>query len=326
MLDQQNNLYISNSKGKERYLITYSLWFFIPILFIYGIVEVLVFNIPTNYKTNSAYFNESKSEIELIALGSSQMDGAINPEFLDKPSICLASSSQHHKLDFTILKQLKLSTINLKYVVLELSDSHLELPHNSKNFWKNAVYLKYFNVNAFERKTYFKDKLIYIANPDLYTRMLNDYYLKDNYDIELNKFGFNTNSFNGSFPLNDFDEGIISKLTMIPNQKENPKIFKNNTAYLFSMLDYIDDHNLQAIICTLPLYKRYNINLNSNIVKRRDSIISVIKKRYPNVIFMEEENDTINFKVTDFNNANHLNPNGAKKFTLLLNKQVNKLD
>ena len=140
MLDQQNNLYTSNSKEKKRYLITYSLWFFIPILFIYGIVEVLVLNIPTNYKANSSYFNESKNEIELIALGSSQMDGAINPEFLDKPSICLASSSQHHNLDFIILQQLSSSTTNLKYVVLELSNSHLELPHNSKSFWKNAVY------------------------------------------------------------------------------------------------------------------------------------------------------------------------------------------
>jgi hypothetical protein len=326
MLDQQNNLYTSNSKEKKRYLITYSLWFFIPILFIYGIVEVLVLNIPTNYKANSSYFNESKNEIELIALGSSQMDGAINPEFLDKPAICLASSSQHHNLDFIILQQLSSSTTNLKYVVLELSNSHLELPHNSKSFWKNAVYLKYYNVNAFERKTYFKDKLIYIANPDLYSRMLNDYYLKDNYDIKLNKFGYQTNSFNGSFPLNDFNEDIISKLITTPNQKENPNIFKNNTAYLFSMLDYISDRDLKVIICTLPLYTTYTKNLNINIVKRRDSVISIIKNKYPNSFFIEAERDTINFNVTDFNNANHLNPNGAKKFTLLLNKLVNKLD
>ena len=308
MLDQQNNLYTSNSKEKKRYLITYSLWFFIPAILFYCIAEMMVLNIPTNYKKNSAYFNESKNEIELIALGSSQMDGAINPEYLDKTSVCLASSSQHHKLDFTILKQLRTSTKKLKYVVLELSDSHLELPHNSKEFWKNAVYLKYFKVNAFERKTYFKDELIYLSNPDIYSKMLT-----------------NTNSFNGIFPLNDFNEDIISNIITSPNQKENPEIFKNNTAYLFSMIEYMEAHDLQLIICSLPLYKTYIANLNNAIVKRRDSVISVIKKRYPNVIFMEAEKDP-NFKITDFNNANHLNPDGAKKFTLLLNSIVNKLD
>ena len=91
------------------------------------------------------------------------------------------------------------------------------------------------------------------------------------------------------------------------------------------MIEYMEAHNLQTIICTLPLYKTYTANLNSTIVKRRDSVISVIKNRYPNVIFMETEKDP-NFKITDFNNANHLNPDGSKKFTLLLNAIVNKLD
>lgn len=326
MLDQQNNLSISNFKEKKRYLITYSLWFFIPIIILYIIAELLVLNIPTNYKINSIYFNENKNELELIALGSSQMDGAINPEFIDKPSICLASSSQHHNLDFTILKQLMASTKKLKYVVLELSNSHLELPHNSSNFWKNSVYLKYYKVNAFDRNTYFKDELIYIANPDLYSRMLTDYYLKDNYDSDFNKYGYRTNSFKGSFPINDYNEEIISKLVTSPNQQENLKIFKKNTSYLFSMLDYIYKQSLQAIICTLPLYKTYTSKMNRSIVKRRDSIISVIKKRYPNVIFLESETDTINFNVKDFNNANHLNPKGAEKFTLILNDLVNNLD
>lgn len=326
MQDLQNNLYTSSFKKNKKYLFTYSLWFFIPVVFIYCLTELLVLNIPTNYKNNSTYFNESKNEIELIALGSSQMDGAINPEFLDKPAICLASSSQHHKLDFTILKQLQPKTNKLKYVVLELSNSHLELPHNSKNFWKNSVYLKYFNVNAFERTTYFKDELIYISNPDLYSRLLNTYYLKKNYDTTLNKYGFDTHSFQGEFPLNNFNEEIILNLKTSPNQQENKEVFMNNTTYFFSMLEYLKQNDLRVIICTLPLYKTYVNNLNKNIVSRRDSVISEIKKLYPEVIFIEAERDTINFKITDFNNANHLNPDGAKKFTLLLNEIVNRLD
>lgn len=325
MQDLQNNLYTSSFKKSKRYLFTYSLWFFIPVILFYCIIELLVLNIPTNYKNNSAYFNESKNDIELIALGSSQMDGAINPEYIDKVAICLASASQHHKLDFTILKQLHPSTSKLKYVVLELSNSHLELPHNSKNFWKNNVYIKYYNVNAFERTTYFKDELIYISNPDIYSKMLNNYYIKENTNEVLNKYGFNTNSFEGVFPKNNYNVEAINKIKTIPNQIENLETFKTNTAYLFSMLEYIKNHNLQAIICTLPLYKTYEDNLNRNIVFRRDSIISEIRIRYPEVIFIEAEKDS-NFKITDFNNANHLNSDGAKKFSQFLNNTLNNLD
>ena len=325
MQDLQKNLFTSSFKESKRYLFTYSLWFFIPVIIFYCIIEMLVLNIPTNYKSNSAYFNESKNDIELIALGSSQMDGAINPEYIDKTAICLASASQHHKLDFTILKQLHPSTNKLKYVVLELSNSHLELPHNSKVFWKNNVYLKYYNVNAFERATYFKDELIYISNPDIYSKMLNKHYIKKNSTEVLNKYGFNTNSFEGVFPKNDYNVEAINKIKARPNQIENLETYKINTAYLFSILDYIKDNDLQAVICTLPLYKTYVDNLNSNIVFRRDGIISEIRIKYPEVIFIEAEGDP-NFNITDFNNANHLNSDGAKKFSQLLNTTLSNLD
>ncbi|PHS61919.1 MAG: hypothetical protein COB12_11520 [Flavobacterium sp.] len=325
MQDLQNNLSISNFKEKQKSILQYSFLFFIPVVVIFTIVELLVLEMPANYKNNSEYYSNNKGTIELMAFGASQMAGAINPDFIEVPSICLASSSQHHKLDFTILKQLSPETKNLKYVVLELSTSHFELPYNSKNFWKNSVYLKYFNVNAFERKTYFKDKLIFISNPDIYSEKLKDYYLLNKDEESLNLYGFNTGEGHGVFRKHNYDEVAISKLKTTPNQKENLIVFNHNTAYLYSMLDYLKEHQIQTIICSLPLYKTYREHLNPNIVRRRDSIIEIIKTNYPDVIFLNVENDT-DFKVEDFNNANHLNLRGAKMFSEKLNEILNNLD
>jgi len=324
MQDQQNNLYTSSFKEKQRYILTYSFLFFIPVAVICVLIELLVLNIPENYINNSNYYKKNKDKIEVMAFGSSQMAGAINPEFIDKPSICLASASQHHKLDFTILKQLQPRIKNLKYVVLELSTSHLELPHNSKDFWKNSIYLKYFKVNAFERKTYFKDELIFLSNTDIYSKKLIDYYVKNKNDFQLNKYGFETNNFNGIFNKLDYNEEEINKIKTFPNQFENPKTFKHNTEFLYSILDYLKGENIQPILCTLPLYKTYRASLNSQIIKRRDSIIVVIKRKYPEVVFIESERDSI-FNIRDFNNFNHLNPRGAEKFTKKLNETLNNL-
>lgn len=310
----------------KKALIKYSILFFIPVIGIYILLEALVLSMPANYKNSSDYYNENKNSIEIIALGSSQMAGAINPEYFNKPAICLASSSQHHKLDFTIFKQLQLESKKTKYVIIELSPNHLNLPHNTKSFWKNSVYLKYFNVNAFERETYFKDELIYISNPDLYSKKMMEYYLLKTDNTKLNKYGYNLNVSESIFKKYDFDEIEISKLKTNSNQLENPEIFKHNTAYLFSMLNYYKENNIHPIICTLPLYKTYRNNLNANIVNRRDSIISVIKNKYPEVTFFEAEKDTATFKIYDYSNANHLNPDGAKKFTLKLNEIINKIE
>ncbi len=325
MQDRQNNLSISNFKEKQKYLLKYVFLFFIPVTVIFIIVELLVLEMPANYKNNSEYYSKNKDRIELMAFGTSQMAGAINPDFIEVPSICLASSSQHHKLDFTILKQLLPETKNLKHVVLELSTSHFELPYNSKSFWKNSVYLKYFNVNAFERKTYFKDELIFISNSDIYSEKLKDYYLLNKDEESLNLYGFNMGEGHGVFRKYNYDKVAISKLKTTPNQKENPAVFTHNTMYFYSMLDYLKEHQIQTIICSLPLYKTYREHLNPNIIRRRDSIIEVIKKTYPNVIFLNVENDP-DFKVEDFNNANHLDLSGAKIFSEKLNEILNNLD
>jgi hypothetical protein len=60
-------------------------------------------------------------------------------------------------------------------------------------------------------------------------------------------------------------------------------------------------------------------------MKRRDSILKVAQKRYSNVVVFEKETDTVDFKVTDFTNTNHLNPDGAKIFTSELNEFINNL-
>ena len=326
MQDQQSNSFIFNFSKKQLSILKYSLVFFIPVLLVLILLELLVLNIPMNYKSNSNYFYKNKNVIEVMALGSSQMAGAVNPKYIDKPTICLASASQHHKLDFTIIKQLQPSLKNLKYVILELSSSHLELPHNSKNFWKNSVYLKYFNVNAYERKTYFKDKLIYLSNPDIYSKKLVDYYIFNKDKSKLNRFGFDENSYSGIFNSLNYDLVAISNLEIKPNHIENNKTFKENSDFLFSMIEYLNDNNINVIICTLPIYNTHKDELNTNIVKRRDSIISLIQMNYPNVIFLKKESDNASYKVTHFNNHNHLNPDGAKKFTKELNIVINKIE
>jgi hypothetical protein len=73
----------------------------------------------------------------------------------------------------------------------------------------------------------------------------------------------------------------------------------------------------------MPLYKTYLEKRNPEMLMRRDSILNVIAMRYPNVRIFNKEADTIQFKVSDFNNHNHLNPKGAKKFTKELNTFIN---
>jgi hypothetical protein len=264
-----------------------------------------------------------EDSIEVLLLGSSQMKDAVNPDWLSKPAINLSSGSQHINSDFKIYTGLKNRLPALKTIVLEISYSHLELPPNNKEFWKNNVYLEYYDVNCFERRTWFKDRFIFLSNPPFYSNALYKENIIAERETNYNEFGFDLNQFDGIFSRNNYDEKILSGIKFTGNRKENLKIFKDNSAYLNTMLETFSSDNTEVILVTIPLHRTYLKNRNPHILKRRDSILKVLIKQYPNTRLLDLEADTLFFETKDFLNSNHLNPKGAEKFTARLEQFIN---
>ncbi len=326
MPGQKKTLSIFSFSETQLRFLKYCLVFFTPVVIAYFILEMLVLNIPINYKVFGNYLNAHSQEIEVMGLGSSQMKCGFNPAFSDGIAINLSSTSQHHNEDFHILKGTKDRLPKLKYVLMEVSYNHLELPHHSSDYWKNTIYLNYYGVNAFERTTWYKDRLVYLSNAPFYSYKLMEYYVYGSSTVKLNEYGFDTNNYNGDFKKLGYDESKIAVNKFKIITREDLDIFKKNTAFLFEMLDYAKAENLKVVVCALPLYKTYLKERNPNIVRRRDSVLRVIKNKYNNVILLNEEADTLNFTVNDFLNENHLNPDGAKKFTALVNSKLDSLN
>lgn len=310
-----------------RKFVTYCLIFFIPVLAGYGIAEYLTLQIPSSFATNAAYMEGRENQFEQLILGSSQMQQSVNPEWIHSPTLNLASGDQHHDTDFKLLKGIAPRLPKLKTVILEVSYSHFEIPHNGKDFWKNNFYLKFYDINNFERAVYFKDKLAYLANPPLFAKRIKNYYIDGERKEVYNEFGFNTNAFFGQFELLKHDEERIANITRFKiNRIPNLEIFKKNTSLYFEMLDYLKEQEYQVIISKVPMYKTYHTQKQPDILKRRDSIISETLKRYHNVTIFDLEQDTLNFEVYDFWNQSHLNPKGAKKFTARLDSLLQRLN
>ncbi len=323
MPDLRKTLSISSFNRPQRQLLKACVIFFVPLVIIYAVLETVAVRLPITYKIISEYLQAEAPNIKLMALGSSQVKSAFNPALSSVPAITLASSSQHHKEDFLILQGTIDRLPSLEYVLFEISYMHLELPYHSKDYWKNTMYLKYYGVNAFERHTYFKDKLVYLAHPKYYSsRIRNHYFFRNEDSIAYNKFGFDTGNFQGSFSKLNYDTTLIENHYFKYYTRENLDIFKNNTQYLFKMLDYMAKKKLKVMICTVPLYKTYLKKRNPNIVHRRDSVLQLIQSKYSNVIIIDKETDTTNFKVRDFINENHLNPDGAHTFTTMVNGAI----
>ncbi|MEM7186793.1 MAG: hypothetical protein AAF466_09055 [Bacteroidota bacterium] len=299
----------------QRKFLTYGFLFFLPVVLVYGLMEYLSDDLPSAFKTNRAYIDREQDSFTTLILGSSQMQGAVNPAEMEN-SLNLASGDQHHDTDFKLLQALRTKLPKLKTVVLEVSYSHFELPHNGPDFWKNALYLKYYDVNCYERNTYFKDRLLYLANPKVFSKKIKGHFVDKEQNEMYNAFGFNENNFQGQFKDLGHDEAAIAAMPRFKiNQEPNTSIFEQNSALFLEMMDYLSEQELQVVICQLPMYKTYHARKHPDILRRRDSLVSEVIKKYPNVRLLDQESDTTNYVVHDFWNQSHLNPKGAKKFT-----------
>lgn len=305
----------------QRKFITYCLIFFIPVVIGYLMVEYFTLELPSSFKANKEYIEKNKDDFTTLILGSSQIQSAVNPEWLSSATLNLASGDQHHDTDLKILQAFVPRLKQLKTVVIEVSYSHFELPHNGPDFWKNSLYLKFYDVNAFERPTYFKDRLVYLSNPSFFSKKINELYFDETREASYNNFGFNTQNYYGQFKTLDFDQTKIDAMRSFKiNQTPNKSIFKVNTELFYRLLDYAQAHNLKVVLCEVPMYKTYHKKKNPSILHRRDSIVSEVLKKYPNTQLLSLENDTLTYSVKDYWNQSHLNPKGAKKFTATLDQ------
>jgi|TARA_R110002020_G_scaffold191187_1_gene390984 hypothetical protein len=311
----------------QRKFIIYLLAFFVPVILVYGLIEYAAMQLPISTKYVAEYMNEEADAIEVLVLGSSQMKGGINPAFMTSKTLNLAGGNQHHDTDFKILQQLINRFPKLKTVVLETSYSHFELPHNGKHFWKNSVYLKYYGVNNFERPTYFKDELIYLSNPKFISDQMVNYYATKEILYGFNRFGYDTLNYDGLFKDLHYDEAKISEKKVFKiNKIPSAKIFETNTELFFKMLAFLEAKNLNVVLCKAPMYKTFLPQRVPEILSRRDSIVAVAKARFDNVSVLSLETDTIHYNVRDYWNQSHLNPTGAKKFTISLDAHIQNID
>ena len=309
----------------QKKFLTYSLLFFVPVITGYLVMEYLSRELPSVFKVNAEYIERENDNFETLVLGSSQIQSAVNPEWLDSPTLNVASGDQHHDTDYKLLKSFQKKIPQLKTVVMEVSYSHFELPHNGKEFWKNSLYLKYYGANCFERSTYFKDKLLYLSNPRFFSERLNERYIKKSSTAAFNDFGFNTENYKGQFKVLGHDEEKIANMPRFKiNTEPNLKTFGTNVQLFGEMLDFLAHKHLNVIIVKAPMYKTYHERKNKAILGRRDSVLADVLQKYPKVKLLDLETDTINFNVHDYWNQSHLNPHGAKKFTSRLNLLINK--
>ncbi|APG59113.1 hypothetical protein [Christiangramia salexigens] len=303
----------------KRFLIQF-ISFSIPIVIILITIELLLKSFTYSVSVKKKFFNEHNEKIKIIALGSSHYERGINPEFLNHKTLNLGNSSQRIPENFELFRHFNPKLNSLKLVIIEVSYDWLERDKKFTSPLIDHLNLMFYNTNTFQRPLKLKDSLHYFADPDFFSHKLNQY-LKGEMELKYNKFGFDTTKFDGSYQaVNHIDSLILDKDIYIENV-QNKIALEKNTNTLRKLITICQDGGLNVLIYNPPTHSRYNQLRIENIIRRRDSVLNLLKNQFPDLKVLDLESNP-DFITTDFYNGDHLNPKGAKKATLRLNEFI----
>jgi len=291
--------------------------------------ELLLVNKQSSFQLKSSSYLKYANKTELVVFGSSHNQSAVNPYFIDSyKSVNLAFGGQDPSIDSALLDKCIRELPKLKIAVFDLYYHSLD-HRNGSNYFRNTLYLKFFDINLFKRETSITDHSIFLSNPRFYLELLNP--LKD--ESLLNEYGFVISAAKDDANTYKFWHMKFNELNILKdssnyhvNRHRNESInnyYKNCSTYR-NILKRCRENNIIPIFISTPVYKTYLSSFLQAKNNRRLSFIDELKNEYPELVFLNYESFE-GFFVTDFKDDDHLNPNGSKKLTNLLNSNLKEI-
>lgn len=301
------------------------LFLLVPLLIVVGF-EIYVYTVPSAMKQSATYFLDNRGSIELLVLGSSHPQNAINPEYFKSLKVSnLASGGQDLEVDSMLLFGFINDMPKLKYVVLELSYFSLEYAH-PENHPKKTLYYKYFGLDLFNKWLDYRRFTIFWSSPALYFKTLD---FSKSFG-KFNKYGYQTEmsdfeKVHDRFGNANYDTTIIDKdlnnSFITGHMVEHLDVYERNRVIFESMVKLCAEKGITPIVLLPPMYKTYVQEMKPAKKQRRDDFLEAMEQKYSTLKVWDYE-VSHGYQATDFTNPDHLNPVGSKQFTERLDSLI----
>jgi hypothetical protein len=275
-----------------------------------------------------------KKDIEIIFLGNSHANYSINPLYIRNfKAYNLANVNQKIYFDKRLLKKVINDGVsNLKYVFISVDYHSL---YSSSQGTKIDTWSYYANGIKYKNRNYIKENV----SPSIwgYTSKVSINLLKKrvlqhlqeesttiNFDVER---GINLNDtltygfigFSGQ-AKNTFNENhykLRAKGFMVSTINNEKNEIIND---LKDFIIFLKNNKIEPILFSSPTFNDYNKFLDTTTINKNKTDINGICKEF-NIQYWRY-NEDLRFIKRDFYNADHLNKNGAKKFSSIINSKL----
>lgn len=300
------------------------LYFIIPLLSLFFIIELGLRSIPNDYKTKNTKLSQDANHIDGLILGNSHSLYGLNPEYLEGNWYNASHISQSPSMDWAIFSKYKEDFKSLKYIVLPISYfSFYESLEKGDEAWRLKNYSLYYDIK-FKNSLKNKSELLSIPIAKQFQRLYNYYVLSKN-EVHINSFGWDT-SYHSSKAMSLEETGRIAAKRHSIDLK-NLDVYQEsidlNKKHLGLFLDWAEQHEVQVILFSPPVHKKYHSHTQEEQWQLNMNILREICEQ--SCIYLDFNKTNI-FEDADFYDADHLSDKGAKKLTKALAERLKPLE
>jgi hypothetical protein len=291
--------------------------FLIPVILIACIMELMLRQIPNDYRNKKNFLDANSDSVEVLILGGSHSLFGLNPAFLKEKGFNASHVSQSPNFDLEILKKYGNNWSRLKYIILPVSyPSLFERLEKSIEAWRVKNYCIYYDMDVSNYFPYYTEVLSNTVETNV--RRLYSYYCTESGNISCTELGWDsTYSYNSA----DRDLDKTGKAAAKLHTFSDDRYFDGMVLTLESIIIFAGKLNVQVILYTPPAYVSYTENLNHDQLSRTLTAVTSLANKHENCFYFNLLEDK-SFTESDFHDADHLSKTGAEKLTLMLDSII----
>jgi len=273
----------------------------------------------TPFSIKKQYLETHLNSIEILILGSSHNQNAINPAFLSKNSCNLAFGGQPISIDYYLLDKYIDKMPKLNTVIFEITTYKFYDELNSSD-WNGHIYSNFYNIKYKAEPFSLKNYSIVYSDYTFFSSIFFDFIKPFGYKIQKNKFGFITNDFHDRFEKLNYDSMEIKKTFIMQHKFTGKENLAPNKTFLDNSIKKCVSKGIKVVFVTPPLYSTYYNGIPGDAKKEVNNLVSNFAAAY-GISYYDFSCDK-RFHLHDFKNDNHLNSKGAEKFSEILNYEL----
>jgi hypothetical protein len=308
----------------KKFLLTF-LAFIIPVCLLIAGIELYVLYFPSTFNRKADYIRENARSVETLILGSSHHQNALNPEYFHSVTANLANAGQDAQLDSAMFFNFIAELPRLKTVVLEMDYLTME-ERNDNDYFRLPWYSRFFNVQL-QPISLLSKVSVYASSPAFFNKLLIDEINPKKTHYQINRYGFIVNDFPGVMEDLKYDSLALEQSAMLrlkdKHTRQSIPDYNFNRSKILAIVKYCVEHKIRVVLLSTPMYTTYLLREIPAKNERRKQFINELTG-LPGVFYFDFEKDQ-RFQIHDFKNDDHLNSDGAKKYSLIVDSLLGTL-